>query len=255
MRTMYPYLVLLAVVGAIGIPAMAEDTPDAKAIVAKSIEAMGGTEAFSKITSRIVKGNLEIQGMGVKGTIEIHQLRTGKSITRTEIEGIGTILQGVDGDVVWETNPMTGARIVEAEERALLLFSNRFDETNYETAIKSFEYAGEADVNGTACHKVILTVEGLKPMATYYAKDTGLPAKTEITVATPMGEMNTEAVNGDFRKVGDVLYAFSITQRVAGSEIKITFDSIENNVVIPEETFALPDEIKALFGGSKGETP
>ncbi len=257
MRTIYQSIMLLAIAGASCASAMAEDKPDAKAIVAKSIEAMGGAEAFGKITSRIVKGHLEILGMGVKGTIEIHQLRTGKSITRTEIEGIGTILQGVDGDVVWETNPMTGARIVEGEERALLLFSNRFDESNYETVIKTFEYVGEADVNGIACHKVVLTIEGLKPITVYYAKDTGLTAKTEMSVATPMGQVTTEAFSTDYRKVGDVLYPFNVSQKAAGTDIGITFDSLEHNTSIPDETFAMPDDVKALIGGgaAKGEAP
>jgi outer membrane lipoprotein-sorting protein len=50
----------------------------------------------------------------------------------------------------------------------------------------------------------------------------------------------------DYRKEGDILMPHKLKESVAGQEITITFESITFNADIPAETFAVPDEIKAL---------
>ena len=69
-----------------------------------------------------------------------------------------------------------------------------------------------------------------------------------MTVKSPMGELPTESLIGDYRKEGDLLMAHKMTQKAAGQEITIQFDSVKFNVDIPKEKFDLPEEIRALAG-------
>jgi hypothetical protein len=61
-----------------------------------------------------------------------------------------------------------------------------------------------------------------------------------------MGEIPTEMSVSDYRSVDGVLMPFQVSQKVLGQEFTITHQSIQNNVEIPKDRFALPADVKAL---------
>ena len=81
-------------IAAFGLAAAEEGLPDAKEILERSIEKMGGREAFQKINTRVVKATVEITPAGIKAKTTTYQSRPNSMVSNMEIEGIGNVSQG-----------------------------------------------------------------------------------------------------------------------------------------------------------------
>jgi hypothetical protein len=68
-----------------------------------------------------------------------------------------------------------------------------------------------------------------------------------MTVETPMGNVPMESYASDYRKVDGILMAFRGDIDVIGQKRTMTTTSIEQNVELPADLFALPEAIKGLL--------
>ena len=242
---------LLAGLGASAAPE--EGLPTGKEVMERAIKAAGGREAFAKLNNRVVKAKLELKPMGLTGTATTYQARPCKAHSAIDIEGVGTILRGYDGDTMWEIHPMFGTRVVDGEEKAVMFVLSQFDESNYEALYETIECVGTEDVDGTACYKVLATPKGGKPMTVYYAKESGLPLKSVFSLQTPAGEFPTETRPSEFKEVDGITIPHRVEETVAGTEIHTVTESIQHNVEMPDDRFDLPEEIKNLLERTKEE--
>ena len=92
----------------------------------------------------------------------------------------------------------------------------------------------------------MLTPRDGQPETRYYDKTSGLLVRTSMIMKTEMGEIPAESSVSDYRKVDGVLMPFLVKQKVLGQEFTVTLQSVKNNVEIPKERFALPEDVKAL---------
>ena len=86
---------------------------------------------------------------------------------------------------------------------------------------------------------------------TPWFRSTNLLVRTSMIMKTEMGEIPAEASVSDYRKVDGVLVPFLLKQKVLGQEFTVTVESIKNNVDIPADRFALPEDVKAIAERSK----
>ena len=106
---------------------------------------------------------------------------------------------------------------------------------------------GSETVDGKDCYKVALVSKDGKPSARWYDKKTGLLLKMATKSKSPMGEMEAELYPQDYRKEGDVLMPHKVVTKVAGQEMTMSIDKVEQNVEIPKEKLEPPAEVKALI--------
>jgi hypothetical protein len=225
----------------------ADSPPKAEELLDKFITATGGKEAYEKCKNRVSKGTMEIKPLGVKGKVTVYEATPNKRYLEAELPGIGKIEEGTDGKTVWEKNALSGARIKEGAEKASSLQDAQFDaDLNWRKAYKKVEYQGEEAVDGKPAHKVVLTPSESPARTAYYDKASNLLVKVVLPLKTAMGEIKTEAFLSDYKKVDGLLIPHRLRQLVAGQEIVITLDTIEQNAKLPENRFDLPEDIKKL---------
>jgi hypothetical protein len=235
---------LLSVAGTV---AAADDLPKAETILDKYVEATGGKAAYAKVHSEIATGSITLGGMGIKGSMTVYQLEPDKGLIEIEIEGIGKMQEGTDGDVAWGMNPMQGPRIKEGEERAKALETARLGaEAQWRDLYKSAETAGIEAVDGKDCYKVVMTPKTGSPVTKWFDKESNLMVKSLSTVKTAMGEVQSDSTMSDYRKEGDILMPHKMVSHAMGQEITMTIDTVKYNPEIPKDKFALPAEIQAL---------
>src|SRR5690606_8762973 len=72
-RTMKPILAIIVVLGLLpaAFAATPERPPRAEEILARYIEASGGRDALRKITTRIMRGTVEVASLGATGEFEV----------------------------------------------------------------------------------------------------------------------------------------------------------------------------------------
>jgi hypothetical protein len=222
--------------------------PKAETILDRSVEVAGGKAAFEKRHNEVMHGSMEFSGRGIKGTMTVYQAEPDKNIAIIEIEGIGKIESGSNGEIAWENSALQGPRIKQGDEKAGSLRDGTFNAAlNWRKLYTKAETAGAETVEGHDCYKVVLTPKEGKPTAEFFDKKTGLMVKTMVTRNTPMGEITAEVVADDYRKEGDVSIPHKLINRAAGQEFLIQVESVEVNVNMPKDRFDLPPEIQAIL--------
>jgi len=234
----------LALAGALS----AAELPKGEAILDKYVEVTGGKAAYARVHSEVSTGTMEFKSVGLKGRMTAYTAEPGKRYTEMDIEGVGKMSEGTDGDVAWSMSAMQGNHVKEGDERAESLLQAKFNaDLNWRDQFKSAETAGIETVDGKECYKVLLVPKSGGTHTRWYDKDSNLLVKMSMTAKTPMGELATESVLSDYRKEGDILMPHKIVSKVATMEIAMIIDSVKLNPEIPKDRFDIPDEIKALL--------
>jgi hypothetical protein len=245
LRAVVPALLLVSA-------AYAADDVKPEAILDKFVEATGGRAAYEKIHTDLAMGSMEITGMGLKGKLTSYRAEPNKSYTLIELEGVGKIEEGSDGQVAWSINPMEGPRIKQGDERATALRNAAMQvEMHWRDFYKKAELAGSEDVDGKPCYKLTLTPNEGAAETRYYDKSSNLLVKVVVPITTPNGAITAEVGLSDYKDEGGILVPHTMTQKVPGADILIKIDSVKHNAEIPADRFDQPAEIKALISGDK----
>lgn len=228
--------------------ASAEDLPEAADILDRFVEETGGVDAYDEIQNRVANGTLTFAAAGIEGTATMYAAAPNRILMVMTMAGVGEIREGYDGTTAWDVNAMTGARIKSGAEAEQVARRSRFNpERHWRDVWKTVETVGEADVDSVACYEVRLTPETGPAETQFYSKETGYLVRSSTTMTTQMGDVPVEAYYEDYREVGGIVLPHKVTQKVSVQEVVITFESIEHNVDLPADRFAVPEEIEALM--------
>lgn len=231
-----------------GALAAADDLPKGDAILDKYVEVTGGKAAYAKVKSDISTGQMTMGAMGLKGALTAYSQAPDKRVMEVTIEGIGKIVEGSNGEIAWSYNAMQGPRLKEGDEKAEALQQARYGaDAVWRDVYKSAETTGVDTVEGKECYKVLVTPKTGRPQTRCYDKQSGLLVKASMTSKSPMGEVSVESFFTDYRKEGEILLPHKVISKLAGQELGITIDKVEQNVDIPKEKLEPPAEVKALL--------
>jgi hypothetical protein len=220
--------------------------PAAQTIIDRHVEAAGGRKAFDAVNSVTIKGSLTIPANGMTGTLEVSAARPNKSSVKTNIAGIGEVLEGFDGTTAWSMSPMTGPMLATGAELEQKVFDSDFDRAmGIPHKYESIKTAERTTFEGRPVYRVELTRKGGPTDVEFYDVETGLKAGGIIERTNPMGTISMTSAVSDYKKFGDLLQPTVMKQTVTGVQIITTFTSIEFNKVEPA-VFELPAAIKAL---------
>lgn len=242
-------LAALCLAFALGVPATAATGDgDAAAILDRYVEVTGGADAYAAIKSRVSHATLDFESQGITAAVTVYLARPHNMYTVTDIQNLGKIEQGSDGEVVWEMNPMSGPKIQEGELRAVMLRGASLDtQVKWRDSYGSAELAGADEVDGEPCDKVIMTPAEGKPETRCYDKETGLLVRTEVTIPTPAGEIPMTVFTSDYKEVDGILLPFHSRIEIMGQQRSLTLEKVEHNVEIGPDRFAIPEDIRKLM--------
>ena len=223
-----------------GTDALADALPNADAVIEKYLEATGGRPAHESIRSRVSKGTFTITGMDSGGTVEVYQ-SPPNALSRIATD-FGPLATGVLDEGAWTMSPFEGGRILGP---AAELDANRRTSLNefldWKRWFERAESVGEETVEDTSCYAVQMTPAEGEPTTHYFAKDTGLLAKSVTG--------RQSIYFSDYRQAGGVLLAHRQRLEAGPATFEITFATIVNNLEIPVDAFEIPGRILALARG------
>lgn len=230
----------------------ADPLPTGEAVLDKYIAVTGGKAEYEKVRTQITNAVMEFTGKGVKANMTMYHAEPARRYMVVEIEGIGKMEEGTDGSIVWERSALKGPRIKSGEERAVALrAADIYHDLRWRNYFSKVECTGIEPIDGRICYRVVLTPRDGQPESRYYDKTTNLLVRTNMIINSEMGDIPAESSVSDYRKVEGVLMPFQVKQKVLGQEFTVTVQSVKNNVEIPKERFALPDDVKALAAQPK----
>lgn len=129
-----------------------EKMPTAPEILNKYVQAIGGRAANEKIKTRYLKGTFDLAPMGVKGDVESYAAAPDKSYTKSNLQGIGEIIEGSDGKTAWSSNPIQGTRDKSGDELLQSKLINNFNrEINLDKLYSNWTVKGVEKVGDKEC--------------------------------------------------------------------------------------------------------
>jgi hypothetical protein len=221
--------------------------PSARSIIDKYVQVIGGRKAILSHSSSHASGTFTVASAGITGNIEIYNAKPAKSLVKTNIGGIGEILEGFDGTHGWGISPMTGPSLAEGTE----LDQKRFDADFYSDLHDDARYTSMKTVEkttfeGRPAYKISMVKKIGGEDLEYFDAETGFKIGTTGSREGPMGPMNITVSQTDYKKFGDVMVPTTIKQSVSGVSNVITITAMEFDNV-PPSTFDIPERIKALI--------
>jgi zinc protease len=224
----------------------AENLPEAKALHAKYIEAIGGEAALKGLKSRVTTSKLNIPSQNMSAKITSYQA-DGKIYVVTEIPQFGNMESGYTDSIAWSKMAMTGPQILEGAERDQLLreadLQSDLDLTKYYTKL---ETVGSEDVDGKKAYKVEFTPITGEKQTRFFDAESGLLVKIEMTQETAQGKIPMTATLTDYRDVNGIKMPYKTVQKAQGVEIELVVESAAHNTDVAGDKFTLPADIKAL---------
>ena len=236
----YRQFCLCALLGAA--PALAQ--PSVEQVLDKYVQAIGGQAAHEKVTTRMMKGSVEIPDDNVTGTAQVMAKAPGSYRLTMDIPGYGIIETVIDGDHGWEKNPDSG---VNAMSNTDLVNARRdhhfYREVRLKELFPKMESAAAAQVNGRAANVIAATPANGEAEKLYFDAESGLLVKRDFErVTLEDGIVQYEVWYRDYREVDGLKLPATIEQRSPDSTTIFKFAEITNNAALAETAFAKPEK-------------
>lgn len=238
-----------AVALAVPAAARAQEAPTAAAVLDKYVSAIGGRDALAKVTSIKQNATLQIPAVGLEAAVEAIMAAPNKMASKASIPGMGEMLQGTDGTVAWDVNPMQGPRLLADKELSQMLESADFQGnlTMSTDRYSAMENLGAVDFGGEKAWKLKLVMKGSgRVITTYFSVASGLAIGSETQQESPMGPIPVTTKQSAYKAFGGILFP-TRTEMSMGPQTMVT---IVNDVVLngaPAAAFEIPAAVKPLI--------
>jgi hypothetical protein len=226
---------------AIAAPCFAAE--DAQTVISRYIEAIGGRAAIEKVRTQVTKGTFALPEMGIYAPFETYLEPPDKSYMHIDFTDVSPASNGVNGDIAWQIHPMTGAQILKGEDRLAALRGAEIDPlVDWKKYYKTAEVTGHETIAGQSCTQVTFTPETGANLIVYFNDSTHLL----VRMIGIQGGMKAQTDISDYRDTGALKQPYRLKVTTPQFSFEFQVDSIEQNVPIPPEKFALPPEIQRL---------
>jgi hypothetical protein len=219
--------------------------PTAQALVARSVEALGGRAAIERLPARWESSRIEIPAQGISIAVQMF-VSGNRIVTQSEMPGLGVIRSGFDGEVGWAINPAIGPQLLDGNQLQqarqsadplAVLHPGRY--------VASMQTVEETDFGGARCYRVRVTTPWGETYDEFFGKESGLPQGSVRRQASPQGDVEISSQITEYHTVAGVQLPRTIRAEMMGMQIINRVDSTEVRA-IPDSVFALPPEVRAL---------
>jgi len=227
--------------------AAAAVTPTVDELLAKYVQAIGGRAAIEKVTTRVMKGTLELPPSGdtgsiVPGTIEIDMKAPNKRVVISNVPGNGVDQRGYNGTAGWYVDPDEGPKDLTGSDLDSMKFDAEFyRELNLPKLYRSMTVEGKAKVGESDAYVVDATLASGDVEKLYFDTQSGLLVRDDLPVEIPDEGKSTQiSLLTDYRDVDGVKLPFTIRRNRTDGDSTIKFGEIKDNVPLDDAKFNKP---------------
>lgn len=213
-------------------------------VIQKYAANLGGLDAFNKIKTAKMTGNVTSQGNDLNLTI---QVVNGKAV-RSDVEVMGNqIVSAYKDGKGWAQNPFSGStaasdipapQLAELKNQSMLAPALM----DYKSRGHQVELLGQEDVNGAKTFKIKLTGKEDGKVTTYYINATDYYLVKSVSDREMMGQtLSVESWYSDIKEINGVKFFMTVLQKVDGEEFaSIKFTNVELDGAVDEKIFDRP---------------
>src|SRR5215213_1884809 len=200
-------------------------------ILNKYVQALGGATALA-VTSRVVKGTVDVVGVSRGGTFETYTVAPDKALSIIQPGPKETIKAGYNGRIGWMQTP-TGVRTLKgAELDAVPNDSDFYRILNLKSAYAKLTLVGKSKIG----YRDVYVID-MQP-ASGTADRLFVDAATYLPVR--MNTMRVEIYYDDWREVEGLKMPYVITHSLQKRTMTLTVKEIKSNVPVDAKIFERP---------------
>ena len=222
-------------------PSAASNTalPTVDAILDKYIAAIGGRDAQRKITSRVIRGRVDVPGVSFGGKIEVFAKAPNKSLTIMNIEPIGLLKTGFDGRTGWNLSG-NGLDVATAVDRAAMADADFYREIKLKELYTRLKVTGQVKDGFRQVYVVQALAAGAPAETLYFDVESGLLVRRDLTRTVSRGPVRAEVYFSDWRELDGVKIPFRMTQSMPTMKFVTTIEEVKHNVAVDDAIFKQP---------------
>jgi len=214
--------------------------PTVDAVLEKYIQAIGGKAAQMQLTSRVLKGRVDVPGVSNGGRLEVYAKAPNKSLTVMKLDTIGVIRQGFDGRAGWESD-QRGVRISTGESLASLARDSDFySPVKMKQLYARVKLIGKVKEGFRQAYLIEASPRVGSAEMFYFDAETGLLVRHDASRLTAKGSIRAEVYLNDWREVDGIKVPFRLTQVMPSVTFVFTVEEVKHNVPVEEAIFKRP---------------
>ena len=214
-------------------------------IIAKNIQARGGSDKLKSVQSLKSTANMAM-GPGMEAPGVLIQKRSNLARLEFTIQGL-TAVQVYDGKNAWQIMPFMGKKdpeLMSADEAKEVEEMADIDGplVDYKGKGHQVELLGKEKVEGTDAYKLKVNLKNGDVQTIYIDADSFLEINEETKRTVLGSEQVVESSIGDYKEVSGIMFPFAIESGIKGSPQKqrLTITKIELNVPVDDSIFKMP---------------
>ncbi len=204
-------------------------------IVEGYLKAIGGKEEVKKINTIKQTFTMDLMGRSFAGNdIKMSPNKHYTEVTMGEMKVMQSLFDGKKGyqAQMGQKKDMEETEIKEAQDDKGIIPQLYYISSDYKTS-----YLGTGKVGTEDSYKLKITKPSGKVSVEYYSTKTGLLLREEKTTDAEGTEMTITVDYSNYKKVGNVLLPFIITQSVGEQEFSMNVTDIKVNEGVSEADF------------------
>ncbi len=215
--------------------------PTARQVFDHYSEVIGGRAAWQKLTTRVSRGTVRIEGIEGTGTMLVYERAPNLEMSVMTLANGYVFRDGFDGKVGWEQDAsgrvreLDGARA--ADRRAL---SDFYSEIDLATIYPHPRMVGQKTADGRLAYVVEACAPGGNPRLLYFDAESWLLFRTDLFENPLSPAPTTISRQDDFRDVDGIKYPFKGSVQGAGLNVQFRFTVMHHNVTVTDDEVAKP---------------
>lgn len=225
--------------------ASAAALPSVDEVIARHVAARGGADKLKSVHTIRMTGRMTM-GPGIEVPVSVEVKRPRAMRMEMTFQG-QTAIQAYDGTSGWMIMPFTGRTdpqpmspddVKDAEEMADIDGAL----VDYKTKGHTVELVGVEKVEGTDAYKLKVNLKNGDQRYVFLDTEEFMEIRNEGKRKIRGSDVEVEAMFGEFKDVGGIIFPHSIEQAAKGSpqKQKITIDKIEINPSVEDSRFKMP---------------
>lgn len=209
-------------------------------VLEKYLAALGGAEAIQKVKSRLGKGSADLGGRTFPVDISVES--PDKRVSVMHVPN-GNSVTACNGTVGWLSSPDRPVQwMSQAETETCSFDADLHVPVRMKEIFSEFHVLPPETINGHATTVVQAMRQGKPPVEFYFEDQSGLLVRLVRYIDTPLGLNPAQIDFADYREIGGTKAPYRWTIARPRGQFTIQLEQLQQNVAIPKETFAVPEQ-------------
>ena len=212
--------------------------PTGEQLLDKYVQAAGGAAAIDKVTSRVMKGTIDVGGKAIP--IDIYSKDPDRRISFTHMPE-GDNITAFDGHDGWMGAPKRPVREMQGSEvDGASIDADLRLATHLKTMFSEVKVSGTEKVGDHDAYFVVGQRAGKTPIQLYFDTQTGLLVRMVRFGETALGRMPVQIDYADYRDANGVKIPYRWTLARPSGRFTIQVSEVQQNVPVDDAKFAKP---------------